>query len=52
MTVYSSLHNLPLEGRPYLATEAHQHLSHMRSFEELLPMLHARSVFRFADRCP
>lgn len=50
--VYTTLYHLPLESRPHFAPEAHQHLPDLRAPEELLPMLHAGSVFRLADRGP
>jgi hypothetical protein len=42
--LHASLHNLPLEGRPHIPTEAHQHLPDMRAPQELLPVLHAGPV--------
>lgn len=42
--LHTTLHHLPLEGRPHSATEAHEHLPDMRAPEELLPVLHAGSV--------
>lgn len=40
-TVHPSIHRLHLENRPNLALKVHRHLPHLRSTEELLPMLHA-----------
>jgi hypothetical protein len=48
--LHTSIHHLSMEGRPHRPPEAHKHLPHMCAPEELLPVLHARSVLRSTHR--
>lgn len=50
--VHTSVYDFPVEGRSHCAHEANQHLPDLRPLEELLPVLHARSVIRFANCRP
>lgn len=53
VTVHSTIHSICLEsvGRSK-SKAANQHLLNLRAPKELLPMLHARSLVRFAHRRP
>jgi hypothetical protein len=44
-----TLHSLPVESRSHSSPKANEHLSDLRPAEELLPVLHARSVIRTLD---
>merc|ERR1712093_832041 len=50
--LHAPLYGLQMESRPNSAKQAYQHLPNMRPTEELLPMLHARSLLRSPNRRP
>lgn len=47
--LHETIHSLPMESRPDLPAEEDKPMSHMRTSQELLPVLHAGPFLRAAD---